>query len=427
MDRSPEELEADVNLFKEYLRIDTRHPKPDFAKTTVLYQKWADELGGTLNVVECVAGWPNYIITVKGTDPSLQSIGLCCHTDVVPVVADRWTDLPAGETPFSAWESPDGKIYARGAQDMKVVGAAEVCALRTLKQQSRDKKLALRRDVHLIFMPDEEVGGANGMAKLVHTEEFRRLNLGLTLDEGLAHDENRFVIFTGERTPLWVTFKAEGPMGHGAKLVENTAMDRLARVVTRMTALRDENLAKIKAGADLGDVTTFNWNAAEAGVRTSDGKIATNMIPREGAVTFDVRVALPDFEKVTALWREWARELDLQVVFDASHDQVTKASPYSRTDTAAFAILRDTIAGFGAEVTPRIFPAATDSRYVRRAGVMAYGFSAMRNLPSLLHDHNEYCPRSTFLEGVSVYARIIPALANTTGDLNAAVGPVSRL
>jgi len=59
-----------------------------------------------------------------------------------------------------------------------------------------------------------------------------------------------------------------------------------------------------------------------------------------------------------------------------------------------------------------IFPAATDSRFLRRIGVPALGFSPMNRTPILLHDHNEYLDEDVFLRGIDVYEKIIPALAN---------------
>lgn len=420
--------EADVALFKEFLRINTMHPKPDFVACDAWLRRVAAELGMQYRVVECVAGLPNIVLTLPGADRDLPSLLLNCHLDVVPVVPSMWTALPAGETPFSAWEDPsNGFIYARGAQDMKCVGAQYICAIRALKaqhdaqqQSQQEQPFRFRRTVHLLFVPDEEIGGPNGMGKLVRTRDFAELNVGLALDEGLAHDENRFVIYYGERTPLWVTFLAKGPVGHAAKLVDSTAMDRLARVVERMTKRRDANVAKLAQmpSGDLGECTSVNWTFANAGVQTGPDTYAYNVIPREGRVTFDVRVALPDFEAITAEWRQWAEELNLELRFEANIDPTTP-SPYSPTNSAWFNVLKATLAGFGAEVSCRVFPAATDSRYIRRAGVPAYGFSPMRNVPSLLHDHNEYLPRATYLEGVAVYRAVIPALANTAGDLTA--------
>ena len=51
-----------------------------------------------------------------GMQPSLTSLFLCCHTDVVPATESLWTQ-PAFEGTLV-----DGKIYGRGAQDMKSVG-----------------------------------------------------------------------------------------------------------------------------------------------------------------------------------------------------------------------------------------------------------------------------------------------------------------
>ena len=60
---------------------------------------------------------------------------------------------------------------------------------------------------------------------------------------------------------------------------------------------------------------------------------------------------------------------------------------------------------------PEIFPASTDSRFLRELGIPALGFSPMRNTPILLHDHNEYIDEGVFVEGISVYERLITALA----------------
>ncbi|MED6252027.1 Aminoacylase-1A [Ataeniobius toweri] len=53
-----------------------------------------------------------------------------------------------------------------------------------------------------------------------------------------------------------------------------------------------------------------------------------------------------------------------------------------------------------------IFPAATDSRFIRAVGIPAIGFSPMNRTPILLHDHNEYLNERVFLNGVSVFSQI---------------------
>ncbi|KAK6060171.1 hypothetical protein COOONC_02174 [Cooperia oncophora] len=59
-----------------------------------------------------------------------------------------------------------------------------------------------------------------------------------------------------------------------------------------------------------------------------------------------------------------------------------------------------------------IFTGGTDSRFVRKLGYRAIGFSPMNNTKVLLHDHNECIHEKVFLRGVEIYARIIDKLGN---------------
>lgn len=66
----------------------------------------------------------------------------------------------------------------------------------------------------------------------------------------------------------------------------------------------------------------------------------------------------------------------------------------------------------GINIEPEIFPAGTDSRFIRQLGIPALGFSPMRNTPILLHDHNEYIDQDVFLVGVGIYERLIAGMAS---------------
>ena len=63
------------------------------------------------------------------------------------------------------------------------------------------------------------------------------------------------------------------------------------------------------------------------------------------------------------------------------------------------------------EFIPQVFPAATDSRFLRLLGIRALGFSPMRNSDILLHENNECLDVNVFLEGVHVYIGLIEVLA----------------
>ena len=128
-------------------------------------------------------------MTLKGQDESLKSILLSSHYDVVPVSAEFWES-----DPFAAEMRPNGDIIARGAQDMKCVGMAYLEAIRRLKLN------CLKRTVHLVFTPDEEIGSANGAAKFVSSEDFKKLNVGICLDEGIPSPTENFYVFSSERS-----------------------------------------------------------------------------------------------------------------------------------------------------------------------------------------------------------------------------------
>ena len=59
---------------------------------------------------------------------------------------------------------------------MKCVGIQYMEALRELKKIGKNS--IFRRTIHVLWGPDEEVGGHDGMEKFVETAEFKKLNVG---------------------------------------------------------------------------------------------------------------------------------------------------------------------------------------------------------------------------------------------------------
>lgn len=91
--------------------------------------------------------------------------------DVVAVSEEFWS-----YPPFGAEIDDEGRIFARGTQDMKSVGMQYLAAIRALKNDG----VRLKRSVHIVFTPDEEIGGYRGMAKFVPTTDFAALNVGFS-------------------------------------------------------------------------------------------------------------------------------------------------------------------------------------------------------------------------------------------------------
>jgi aminoacylase len=188
-----------VAWFRSFLRIRTvsgEGPSGSYLEA----QNWLTTfIGENLKVdrVCVVSPKPNkpiVLATILGSEPSLPGVLLNSHYDVVPVMPEFW-DVD----PFDGHRTSDGKIIGRGAQDMKCVCVQYLVSLLRLRKQGWQPC----RSLHLSFVPDEEVGGMEGMGLLLETPEWKSmLPIGLALDEGLASPSDAYTVFYGERLPV---------------------------------------------------------------------------------------------------------------------------------------------------------------------------------------------------------------------------------
>ena len=159
-----------IHRFQQYLQIKTVQPTPDYQTAVSFIKKFAEEVIGLLvKVIEPVAGKPIVIIEWKQKNAAEKnqekSILLSSHMDVVPVDDSKWK-----YEPFEAhYELETGHIFGRGAQDMKCVGMQYLEAIHVLKNK---KHIEPKRPVYVVFVPDEEIGGKDGIAQLVKSKEF---------------------------------------------------------------------------------------------------------------------------------------------------------------------------------------------------------------------------------------------------------------
>lgn len=84
---------------------------------------------------------------------------------------------------------------------MKCVGMQYLGALRSLKQEGFQPK----RTIHLSYSSEEELGGIEAMKEFVKTDDFKKLNIGFALDEGIASPVEEFPVYYAERT-VWSMF-----------------------------------------------------------------------------------------------------------------------------------------------------------------------------------------------------------------------------
>ncbi|XP_060075406.1 aminoacylase-1-like [Ylistrum balloti] len=388
-----------VTKFREYIRIKTVHPTPDYDGAISFLRNYAEEIGLPFRTVEVHPARLVAIITWEGLDPSLPSIMLNSHTDVVPVFKEHWK-----VDPFVAEKMENGDIYGRGTQDMKSNGIIYLEAIRKLKTEGQ----RFNRTIHLTFVPDEEIGGKLGMEKFVVHEEFNKLNIGFAFDEGLANPTSAFTVFYGERAPWWIRVKCSGNPGHGSRFIQGTAAEKFRRIINSFLDFRAQEEKKLNGNAclKLGDVTTVNLTNIQGGVQF-------NVVPMDMYAGFDIRIAptvdLQEFENKV---KNWCTQAGDDVTYEF-HQKCTIQDTTSINETDPWWKTFSTVCeNMGMTLEPEIFPAATDSRFIREIGIPALGFSPMNNTPILLHDHNEFLNEDIFLKGIDIYAAIIPAIAN---------------
>ncbi len=144
-----------IDLTRRLVRIPTVNPKfendPAINREPELQRLLQDEfqsLGLATEMTEVFPGRPNLTGTLAGSEA--RSLILNGHVDVVPV-GDRslWTVDPFGAA------VRDGRIYGRGALDMKSGVAINVAVVKAL----RDLGLTLDGRLELHAVVDEEAGG----------------------------------------------------------------------------------------------------------------------------------------------------------------------------------------------------------------------------------------------------------------------------
>ncbi|KAI5639494.1 peptidase family m20/M25/M40 domain-containing protein [Phthorimaea operculella] len=425
-----------------YLRIRSVHPNVNYDECLTYLRGQAQELGLSVQVFEVVPKKPVLVMTWAGQEPTLPSILLNSHMDVVPVFEKSWK-----HPPFDA-VIEDGMIFGRGVQDMKSVGVQYLEAIRKLKSEGFQPKRTVhlsyvpgqcmifgrrvqdmksvgvqyleairklksegfqpKRTVHLSYVPDEEIGGKLGMKEFVKTDHFKQLNVGFALDEGLAHAGPEYLVYNAERSIWHIDVTCPGKSGHGSLLLPDNCGEKVRYIIDKFMDLRQESKKKLESNPDLtiGDVTSINLTILSGGIQD-------NVIPEKFVASFDLRLALSvDLEEFENMIKRWCSEAGDGVTYSfAQKDAYVPATKVDSTNPywVAFKAAADKIK---MPIKVLTFPGGTDSRFIRELGIPALGFSPMNNTTPQLHEHNESLKVETYLHGITLYKSIIPALAN---------------
>src|SRR4029079_3353098 len=132
-----------------YVAIDTSNPPGDVTKAADFLIDLLKHEGIDVPRYESAPGRSIVLARLKGDGTGGKAILFESHMDVVPADPRKWTG-----DPFTA-RIQDGKVIARGAIDMKGIGVSQLYAFLMLHRLH----VPLTRDVLLMFVPDEEIGG----------------------------------------------------------------------------------------------------------------------------------------------------------------------------------------------------------------------------------------------------------------------------
>jgi len=237
--------------------------------------------------VDYMEGKTNLFATI-GPDVA-GGIVLSGHTDVVPVDGQDWASPP-----FELTER-EGKLYARGAADMK--GFLAAC----LALVPYFKTLKLKTPIQLAFSCDEEVGCKGVRPLIAHMKN---------------HIKKPRAVFVGEPTGMKVvnghksaaTFNTE-VIGHEAhSSLTNKGVNAIlvaGEVLAEISALRREFVA-------LGDASgRYDPPYSTVHVGTITGGTARNIIPKRCSLLWESRL-LPGADNTIISKRMEALRLRLE-------------------------------------------------------------------------------------------------------------------
>jgi acetylornithine deacetylase len=208
-----------IRLLRELVAIDSVNPTlaAGAAGEREIAAAIAQEMrafGLDVEMQEAAPGRPNVIGVFDGRRPG-RTLMLCGHTDTVGV-----TGMDA---PFSPVEK-DGRLYGRGAQDMKGGVAAMIAAARAVAEQGG---LDSGRIVIAAVVDEEHLSiGAEALVT------------SWRADAAVVTEPTDLAVAVGHKGFSWVEIEVLGKAAHGSRPKDGEdAILRLGRVLTRLEAL----------------------------------------------------------------------------------------------------------------------------------------------------------------------------------------------
>jgi acetylornithine deacetylase/succinyl-diaminopimelate desuccinylase-like protein len=382
----------------------------------------------------------NLVARFRGTG-ARKPLLLLAHLDVVEARREDWTT-----DPFTLIEK-DGYFYGRGTSDDKAMAAIFVDTLIRL----RGEGFRPTRDIILALTADEELGSSskyNGVRWLLANHR-DLIEAELAINEGGGgeirggrHTVNRMQ--TGEKVPINFRLEVTNPGGHSSRPHKDNAIYQLAEGLVRLSAfefpaslnettrmyfertasqhsgqLADDMRGAAKTPPDPAALARLSADAVyNSTLRTTcvatrlEGGHATNALPQMARATVNCRV-LPG-EKPEDVQATLVRVLASDKIKVTVTGEFIASPPSPLNPDLMSRVERITTEMWpGALVIPSMSTGATDSRWLRNAGIQSYGVSGLFYArDSRAHGMDEHVSVSAFYEGQTFLYRLVKDLGS---------------
>ncbi len=395
IDRVEADRDMLVGFLRGFLRARSPNPPGDTREATRYITDFLEAKGVTFDVVGPDPEKPNVVSSFDSPAEGKRLI-LNGHIDVFPVGdSEGWSQDPWGG------ELVDGKVYGRGACDMKAGTTASIytyLVLHELREQ-------LKGSVTLTAVSDEETGGRLGAGWLIE-------NVPETLGDCCINGEpsSPYTIRFGEKGILWLKMRVKSKGGHGAyPHLSVNPIKEASKLITELETLNDipvpypENLMKaINEGHDaaekaLGEGGAEVMSRLSVNIGTIEGGLKVNVIPRECSFEVDLRLP-PGLGKEDVM----PRVEEIVSKYPGASVEVTRYDGplWSPPDSEMASIMRGNSRLLGIDPVPIVSLGGSDLKFWRSKGIPSYYYGPMNHGMGTV---DEYVEVEEFIHIVKVH------------------------
>ena len=304
-------------------------------------------------------------------------LSLMSHDDVVPANPDDgWT-----QNPYKPWVAA-GKLYGRGAADMKGPLAASICAAAHFRPNQLEKPL------YIMVTADEEVQGVGAQHITARSRLFAEASSGY----GIICEPTRLRVVHAHKGSLAMRVTSQGKAAHTSSLKGVNANMKMIPFLNEMAKLNKQVLTAQRFRND-----EFKPPHSELSIGINDHNRATNISPVQSICTLNYR-PMPgvDVDGLIDKAHKCAKKYGLR--FEVKHRGQPLYTP--RTDPLVHTALK---------LTGK-----------RKAGTVAYGTDGMAYAEKMkqmvvigpgdiaqAHTVDEWIELDQLHKGVDLYTRLI--------------------